>query len=66
MAPSRTNTSGKAKKSTPRRTADVTGNGGELHQGVVAGEQVTTDQGAPISGDQNSLKAGECGPTPPA
>ena len=63
MAQSRTNTSGKAKKSIPRTTADVTGNGGELHQGVVAGEQMTTDQGAPISDGQNSLKAGERGPT---
>ena len=46
-----------------RKTADVTGNGGELHQGVVGGERMTTDQGAPISDGQNSLKAGERGPT---
>ena len=56
----------KAKKSpssTARKTADVTGNGGELHQGVVGGERMTTDQGAPIGDGQNSLKAGERGPT---
>ncbi len=53
----------KAASSRARKTADVTGNGGELHQGVVGGQRMTTDQGAPISDDQNSLKAGERGPT---
>src|SRR5689334_17915075 len=40
------------------------GNGGEIHQ--VAGESnsiLTTQQGAPVSDDQNSLKVGEQGPT---
>jgi catalase len=39
------------------------GNGGETHQtagGKIA--QLTTQQGAPISDDQNSLKAGPRGP----
>lgn len=41
----------------------VVGNGGELHQ--IAGgdaEQLTTNQGVPISDNQNQLKAGRRGP----
>lgn len=40
------------------------GNGGEFHQ--IAGESnsiLTTQQGVPVSDDQNSLKVGEQGPT---
>lgn len=32
------------------------GNAGELHQ--IGGDQLTTNHGMPISGNQNSLKAG--------
>ena len=40
------------------------GRGGETHQTVGRGGDVlTTQQGAPIADDQNSLKAGERGPT---
>ncbi|MCW8109774.1 catalase [Alteromonas ponticola] len=40
------------------------GSGGELHQKPEADNQVmTTAQGCPVSDDQNSLKAGERGPT---
>ncbi len=53
----------KVASSRTRKTSDVTGNGGELHQGVVGGERMTTDQGVPISDDQNSLRAGDRGPT---
>jgi len=44
--------------------SESTGMGGELHQ--VAGEKVptlTTQQGTPISDDQNTLKAGSRGPS---
>jgi catalase len=40
---------------------DTTGAGGELHQQSDA--TLTTDQGIPISDDQNSLRAGARGPT---
>lgn len=40
------------------------GNGGELHQQATGPEnRMTTAQGVPISDDQNSLTAGERGPT---
>ncbi|MBK8907974.1 MAG: catalase [Rhodospirillales bacterium] len=40
------------------------GHGGELHQDASAsGEVLTTNQGIPVSDDQNSLKVGELGPT---
>ncbi|MBV8706889.1 MAG: catalase [Acidobacteriaceae bacterium] len=44
--------------------SDVIGNGGELHQ--TAGGDVpplTTQQGVPVSDDQNSLRIGQRGPT---
>ncbi len=37
------------------------GNGGETQQ--FGGEQLTTNFGVPVSDNQNSLKAGERGPT---
>ena len=49
-----------------RRTTtskDRTGEGGELHQAPVRGEVMTTAQGVPMGDDQNSLRAGERGPT---
>ena len=42
---------------------DERGQGGEIHQPVENGEVLTTAQGAPISDDQNSLRAGDRGPT---
>ncbi|CAN5344801.1 catalase [soil metagenome] len=53
---------GKPAKSS--KDAASTGNGGELHQTASAGQPVlTTNQGLPISDNQNSLKAGPVGPT---
>jgi catalase len=49
-----------------RRTTaqnDRTGEGGELHQAPARGQVMTTAQGVPMSDDQNSLRAGERGPT---
>ena len=54
----------KSKKSTTPNPHQETGNGGELHQ--LAGGEVlplTTQQGIPVSDDQNSLRIGERGPT---
>ena len=43
---------------------DGVGAGGETHQVTsVQGEALTTNQGTPISDNQNSLKSGERGPT---
>jgi catalase len=50
---------------TTERDDDIrTGPGGETHQ-IATGDRpaLTTNQGVPISDDQNSLKAGRCGPT---
>ncbi len=42
----------------------VTGKGGETHQTAASGgERLTTNQGAPIADNQNSLRAGSRGPT---
>ena len=50
----------------PIKNADpvtLIGNGGETHQQAASGvEQLTTNQGVPISDNQNSLKAGPRGP----
>ena len=49
-----------------RRTTtsqDRTGEGGELHQAPTKGQVMTTAQGVPMGDDQNSLRAGERGPT---
>ena len=57
--PSSTKRSTKSTKS----TTEVIGTGGELHQGVEGGQVLTSAQGAPLSDDQNSLRAGQRGPT---
>jgi len=44
-------------------SAQVIGTGGELHQRATDDNVLTTNQGVPISDDQNSLKAGVRGPT---
>jgi catalase len=41
----------------------TTGNGGETHQQATDKNILTTDQGIPVSDNQNSLKSGERGPT---
>jgi len=50
-------------KSEARTFETVVGNGGETHQIAGAGDDVmTTQQGIPVSDDENSLKVGERGP----
>ena len=44
-------------------TPEVIGSGGEVHQSVAGGQVLTTALGAPLSDDQNSLRAGQRGPT---
>jgi catalase len=52
----------KTRKGTNARAK--TGNGGETHQNAGGPEQwLTTNQGTPISDNQNSLKSGERGPS---
>ncbi|KQU71073.1 catalase [Phycicoccus sp. Root101] len=41
----------------------MTGSGGELHQSVDDGDVLTTAHGTPLSDNQNSLRAGQRGPT---
>jgi catalase len=56
--------SSKAKKKKSVDISEASGNGGELHQ--VSGGDVpllTTQQGTPVSDDQNSLRIGSRGPT---
>ena len=53
----------KAKNNASHRASDQRGSGDELHQGVVGDHRMTTAQGAPMSDDQNSLRAGQRGPT---
>ena len=50
------------KKKTPART-DAESNAGETHQTAVGDALLTTNQGLPLSDNQNSLKAGGRGPT---
>jgi catalase len=53
-------------KTAPQKSAVVTsaGDGGETHQTVTSSERsLTTNQGAPIADNQNSLKSGSRGPT---
>jgi catalase len=59
----KTTTRKSAAKKSPAH-ADVTGTGGELHQ-LAGGTHppMTTQLGAPISDDENSLRAGDRGPT---
>ena len=53
----------KEMKTDPRPEGDRRGQGDELHQGVAGELRMTTSQGAPIGDDQNSLRAGDRGPT---
>ena len=51
-------------KNTSKPKDDTTrGTGGELHQGVRDAERMTSAQGTPLADDQNSLRAGQRGPT---
>ena len=59
-----------ATKTSPSKTANIhdqkllRGNGGELHQiADDATETLTTAQGGPVADDQNTLKAGQRGPS---
>jgi catalase len=55
---------GEAKRGKAEREQEMTGNGGELRQ--IAGQQhppLTAQTGAVVSDDENSLRAGERGPT---
>ncbi len=55
---------GKPEKSQAQESAVSVGNGGEWHQmGTDAQPALTTNQGLPISDNQNSLKANPRGPT---
>lgn len=48
----------------PTRYAEPQGHGGETHQSTEdAAHTLTTQQGVPVADDQNSLRAGERGPT---
>ncbi len=51
-----------AKPAAPKTPAQSSGNGGETHQSE-SGVRLTTNQGIPVSDNQNSLKAGARGPT---
>jgi catalase len=54
-----------AKKSPSRssKSSEITGAAGELHQGAGAGvPTLTTQQGVPVSDDQNTLRIGASGP----
>jgi catalase len=50
-------------RATTSSASDVHGDGGELHQTAGTAQRLTTQQGIPISDDQNSLKVGDRGPT---
>src|ERR1700749_5082241 len=52
-----------SKKSVRIATANDVGAGGETHQRATDGNVLTTNQGIPVSDNQNSLKAGPRGPT---
>src|ERR1700712_2158747 len=53
-----------AKKHAPRPRRSAVGEGGETHQTAAAsGAVLTTNQGVPISDNQNSLKSGARGPS---
>ncbi|NLT30025.1 MAG: catalase, partial [Propionibacterium sp.] len=52
----------KQQKSAPG-PKDLRGQADEIHQGVQDDLRMTTAQGAPMSDDQNSLRAGDRGPT---
>lgn len=52
-----------AKKATPVRQNSGEGAGGETHQTATGAERLTTNHGAVISDNQNSLRSGDRGPT---
>ncbi|KRE11705.1 catalase [Bosea sp. Root483D1] len=53
-----------SKSKSPEAPRPTSGQGGETHQTASAAEQrITTNHGVPLSDNQNSLKAGERGPT---
>lgn len=53
-----------SKGAPPRANPVATGNGGETHQTAATPDtRLTTNHGVPISDNQNSLKAGERGPS---
>ena len=51
------------KKATPVRQKSGEGAGGETHQTATGAERLTTNHGAVISDNQNSLRSGDRGPT---
>lgn len=53
----------RSKSSAPSTLAEITGDGGELHQ-IATGDhpRLTTNQGYTVGDDYNSLKAGTRGP----
>ncbi len=58
------NASKSAKTATSRKRAEFHGDGGELHQLAKSRDQnLTTNQGIPVSDNQNSLRVGSRGPT---
>ncbi|GAB4076095.1 catalase [Nostocoides australiense] len=62
QTPKKSTAKGTAKREVPA-PRDRAGNGGETHQLPVGDEVMTTAQGAPLSDGQNSLRAGDRGPT---
>jgi Catalase len=50
-------------KHSENESALHSGQSGETHQTTTDGESLTTNQGTPISDNQNSLKAGARGPS---
>lgn len=61
--PKSSNKTPKSKSPAPNTLAEITGDGGELHQ-IATGDhpRLTTNQGNKIGDDHNSLKAGARGP----
>ncbi len=63
MACFRLRTMATSKRNRGGNGSDVVGSGGELHQQAAGDNLLTTNQGTPISDDQNSLRIGTRGPT---
>ncbi len=60
----RTTSGGKAARAAAAEDRDLLGNGGELHQMAgMQGPTLTTAHGHPVEDDNNSLRAGDRGPT---
>ncbi len=60
----RAKSSAKAPTTVKSKSKDIVGSGGELHQRAgTSASTLTTAQGVPISDNQNSLRAGNRGPT---